>query len=126
MYAWAEINVRTSTAKTFFYRFNSKFGNGHGAELPYVFNYPFGGSWNAEQQEMGRIVSRYWSRFATTGDPNGEGLPTWPAYDTRNKRVMSLGIETASQKMPDLEAHLLMSEYQDSKRRGARQKSPIP
>ena len=32
----------------------------------------------------------YWSNFAKTGNPNGEGLPTWDEY-TSNGQVMELG-----------------------------------
>ena len=31
----------------------------------------------------------YWSNFAKTGDPNGEGLETWEAYD-ENKQFLWL------------------------------------
>ena len=32
----------------------------------------------------------YWVNFATRGDPNGAGLPSWPAYD-ENDVVQILG-----------------------------------
>ncbi len=32
-----------------------------------------------------------WARFAATGDPNGEGLPKWPAYDTATDQYMQFG-----------------------------------
>ena len=26
-------------------------------------------------------MAGYWTRFAATGDPNGDGAPEWPEYD---------------------------------------------
>jgi len=32
---------------------------------------------SAAQRRLGDRMVSYWSRFATTGDPNGPGLPRW-------------------------------------------------
>ncbi len=40
----------------------------------------------------------YWINFAAHGDPNGEGLPVWPVYETAQDASILLGdtIETRS------------------------------
>jgi para-nitrobenzyl esterase len=35
-------------------------------------------------------MTRYWTRFAGTGAPNGAGTPNWPAYTSANDLYMSL------------------------------------
>jgi carboxylesterase type B len=36
------------------------------------------------------IIS-YCVNFATTGNPNGEGLPRWPAYSSQSDQALELG-----------------------------------
>jgi para-nitrobenzyl esterase len=40
--------------------------------------------WPEEDLALARLMSTYWANFAKTGDPNGPGLPQWPAYDSEH------------------------------------------
>ena len=33
------------------------------------------------QEKLSEAMQSYWTSFATNGDPNGQGLFHWPAYD---------------------------------------------
>jgi para-nitrobenzyl esterase len=65
-------------------RDNSR-GVAHGGEIPYVFDS------TAADRKMADTVSDYWVNFAKTGNPNGPGLPEWPAYRTSTDRLLELG-----------------------------------
>ncbi len=72
--------------------FGSNLGAHHAAEIPYVF-----GGLEAQKivteadAELSRKMMSYWTNFARTGDPNGDGLPVWPAYDTKEEPYIELG-----------------------------------
>jgi carboxylesterase type B len=36
-------------------------------------------------------MSSYWANYVASGNPNGPGVPTWPAYDPKSPTVMELG-----------------------------------
>jgi para-nitrobenzyl esterase len=51
----------------------------HAIELPYVFHVSsaLGRSFTTDEDALSNAIVGYWTRFATTGDPNGAGAPAW-------------------------------------------------
>jgi para-nitrobenzyl esterase len=63
----------------------------HGAEIAYAFNNP-GPAWTDVDHALADAMSSYWVNFAKNGNPNGPGLPSWPAIQTAApEQVMILG-----------------------------------
>jgi para-nitrobenzyl esterase len=69
-------------------------GATHTAELAYVFNnlIPPSLPWTDTDRMLAGTLSSYWASFAARGDPNGKGLPVWPAFNEKaSERTMLLG-----------------------------------
>jgi para-nitrobenzyl esterase len=64
----------------------------HGEELAFLSN-AFPANWGrcAGERAFGVLLRQYWANFAKTGDPNGPGLPEWPAYSLRTDQIEELG-----------------------------------
>lgn len=63
----------------------------HSSEVPYMFGTLSAAPWRGYTMADERIAERmlgYWSNFVKSGDPNGPGLPDWPADP---QTVMQLG-----------------------------------
>jgi para-nitrobenzyl esterase len=97
MRTWVRMN---GPARAFLYHFSHvpprpearEFGAYHGAEILYVFNNVHLRPWTqALDRRIADQLSSYWVNFATSGDPNGKGLPTWEPYDTASERYLDLG-----------------------------------
>ena len=46
---------------------------------------------SASERALAERVSSYWVNFARAGDPNGKGLPRWPAFSDASAAPMIIG-----------------------------------
>lgn len=87
MRTWARL-ATAAGSRAYLYLFNHapeveeygrSLGAYHASEIAYVFG---NGSdlWGDEDRQLSALMRAYWVNFATSGDPNGDGLPMWPAY----------------------------------------------
>ena len=119
---WIEMHQATSQSPVYRYEFDQappaaaggeSHGAYHSADIEYVFgdlaskNLP----WTADDKKLSDLMSSYWTNFAKTGDPNGPGLPKWPAYaGDSHYEVMHLKADPSA--APD--AHRERYQYLDS------------
>ena len=74
----------------------------HSGELAYVFDNlnVVGIGWDAKDHMLSETIADYWFNFARSGNPNGPGLPNWPAYDSTTNMVQILDAEVRSAMHP--------------------------
>lgn len=107
-YAWARTQAQHGKGKAFLYYFKRvppgepNYGAFHSAEFGYAlhtlkyWNRPF----TDVDFKLEEAMSSYWVNFAKTGNPNGEGLPVWPAFNDSKPEVIELGDEVKAAPLP--------------------------
>jgi para-nitrobenzyl esterase len=79
-------------------------GSTHGQAVGNVFgNLGVGGrdAPTAEDRAICAQMPGYWVNFATTGEPNGSGLPFWPAFSGTTPMVMRISLSPGPAPVPN-------------------------
>ena len=122
---WAEAQSKTGQAPVYRYRFDRPAPSDplhpagkyafHSTELEYVFgtldSKPR--DYQREDRALSEHLGDYWVNFARTGDPNGDTLPSWPAYG-RDKIVHHLDAVLSSRPLASRARLELLDEIYES------------
>ena len=87
-------------------------GSPHGQEVAYVFQHLNPNQQPAKSDEViSEAMATYWTNFAKFGDPNGPGLPEWPAFSDVNPVVMHFARTPHTGPVPSSDALRVMDQY---------------
>lgn len=122
-WTWARLQSRHGKSKAFVYYFDHRTpqtpdGANHGSEIAFVFSTlnapgigavllkPSPADWKLSEQ-----MQHYWVNFATSGDPNGPGLPAWPAFEVKTQQAMVLDDAPSARPLPNQAQLHAMDDY---------------
>lgn len=102
-WSWARLQAQKGSSKAYYYYFDQhpdypedspRYGQGspHGQDVRYVFMHldPENPQTTESDLALSEAMGTYWTNFAKYGNPNGEGVPEWPAFSDENPEVMYL------------------------------------
>jgi para-nitrobenzyl esterase len=123
-WSWLEAQVTSGVPQVYRFRFDlgvpdgakhpSSWGAYHSDEMDYVFgtlDTRPDTTWRPEDYKLSRVMQSYWINFAKTGNPNGEGLPNWPAYGPTVWQVMHLDAVSAAAPDDRRDRYLFLQKY---------------
>jgi len=103
-WSWARLQSQTGKSKVFLYYFDQHpdypkdsprygYGSPHAQDVSYVFQHlnTTDPQLTKSDFDLSEAMATYWTNFAKYGDPNGKGVPAWPAFSDKNPEVMYLG-----------------------------------
>jgi len=123
-WSWARLQTQTGKSKVFYYYFDQhpdypkdspRFGYGspHGQDVAYVFMNldTLNPLTTKSDLEISEAIGTYWTNFAKYGNPNGNGVPEWPAFTMENPVVMYLGPTPHTGVVPSEESLKVLDAY---------------
>jgi para-nitrobenzyl esterase len=122
-WTWAREQSKQGKGKVFSYYYNNHApeaeGSGHGSDVPFVFQtLAVRRAPSPADLALSEMISSYYVNFAVTGDPNGKGLPRWPAFTDKNQQVMVFDAAPGARTYPVLERVRILDPYFDRLRNG--------
>ncbi len=87
----------------------------HSAEIEYAMgNLPYNKvyAWTPDDYAVSKVMQEYFANFIKKGDPNGSGLPQWPATTSSNTvPVMQIDVHPKAVPSPFEQRYHLMEQY---------------
>ena len=136
-WSWARLQSKTGKGPVYVYFFTHRppypdtpqykdWGASHGGEISYVFgNFVPAMPPSAVDRAVSEEISSYWVNFAKNGNPNGTGLPQWPAFTNADPQVMSLNDPSKPIPVPNLDKLQVWEGYYAWRRSQADSKASI-
>lgn len=123
-WAWANLQSKTGKSKVYYYYFDQhpdypkdspKYGYGspHAQDISYVFQHldTKNPETTKSDLEISEAMSIYWTNFAKFGNPNGNGVPEWPAFSEANPKVMYFSQKPFVGPVPSAESLKVLDRY---------------
>jgi para-nitrobenzyl esterase len=121
---WLRLHRASSRAAVYGYHFNytSPYTPiaSHVTEIPFVFGTltpqrVIGSTTPPAEADraLAETMMSYWVNFATRGDPNGPGLPSWPAHDESDV-VQILGNTIEARPNPQADCFGFIGSYREN------------
>jgi len=122
-WSWARLQSGAGKGKVFMYYFNHRpqypeeprfkdWGAAHASEIAFVFgNFTKQMAATSEDKTVSEQLMSYWTNFAKYGNPNGNGLPEWPAFSDADPRVMELDDPSHPVPVPNLDQLKALDNY---------------
>jgi para-nitrobenzyl esterase len=109
---WFDLHRTTGGKPTYLYYFSrprpgARGGAVHSAEIEYAMGNLAGNTafaWTPEDKKVSETMLAYFANFVKTGDPNGTGLPKWPANQgTGDPQRLRIDVDTHAEPLPHRE-----------------------
>jgi para-nitrobenzyl esterase len=123
-WSWACLQAKTGKSKVFYYYFDQHpdnpegspwagYGSPHAQDVAYVFQHldTSNPQTSKSDLEISAAMGVYWTNFAKYGNPNGEGLPQWPAFKKPASKVMYFGPTPHLGDVPDSKSLKVLDAY---------------
>jgi para-nitrobenzyl esterase len=133
-WAWARLQSKAGKGKVYAYYFSHRppypnqpqfkdWGAAHGGEIAYAFgNFSAAMPASPADRRVSDEMMSYWVNFAKTGDPNGAGVPRWPAFTNSNPQVMNLNDASKAVSVPNVDKLQVLDGYYGWRRSEAEKK----
>ncbi|MCU4674056.1 carboxylesterase family protein [Catenovulum sp. 2E275] len=123
-WSWARLQTQHGQAPFYLYFFDQHpvhakdspqygYGSPHAQDIGYVFQQldPNHAGTSKSDLQISEAMASYWTNFAKTGNPNGDNLTLWPAFNHQTQQVMLFQQTTKVAPVPDRKALTVMDEY---------------